>query len=131
MNEKLLKKVLANDPREKRDKTPQEIVSQWQDRRLIGVVLKWIAFGAALVFLYWYAFERRPTFTFAKRLPFKARWSLGLSVGASFAWVIYCFFGYRCPRCQRYHQVDWSLGGWLFGVKEPPDGCRHCNANFQ
>lgn len=131
MDEKLVNKVLGNDPREKRDKTPKEIRAEWRDRRLIGLVLKWVGFGAALVFLYWYAFERRPNFVLAKRLPFKARWSLGLAVASAFLWGIYSYFGYRCPRCRRFHVVDWSLGFWLLGGKEDPDGCRFCGASFR
>lgn len=130
MDEKLLKKVFSSDPREKRDKTPREIASEWRDRRLIGLVFKWLAMIGALVFVYWYAFERSQRFTLAGRLPFKARWSLGIAIISLFLWMIYCFFGYRCPRCQRFHKVDWAPGAWLLGFSEAPDKCRFCNAPF-
>ncbi len=130
MNEKLLRKVLGNDPREKRNKTPQEISAQWRDRRLVGLVFKWTSALSALVFAYWYAFERSQTFVLARRLPFKARWSIGIAVSGIFIWLIYAFFGYRCPRCQRFHGIDWSLGAWLLGFREPASGCRYCNARF-
>lgn len=130
MNEKLFKKVFSTDRREKRDKTVQEIAAEWRDRRLIGVVFKWIGTLSALVFAYWYVFERSQRFTLARRLPVKARWSLGMAVVCLFLWMIYCYFGYRCPRCQRFHRVDWAPGAWVFGLREPPDKCRFCDAPF-
>ncbi len=130
MNEKLLSKVFRRDPRENRDKTPAEIISEWRDRRLMGVVFKVVGFVSALVFAYWYAFERSQRFTLARRLPFKARWSLGLAVFALFGWMIYSFFGYRCPKCNRFHRLDWAPGAWLLGFREPPTRCRNCGARL-
>ncbi len=130
MNEKIQRKVLGNDPREKRNKTPQEISAQWADRRLIGYVFKWVGTVSALVFAYWYVFESGQKFVLAGRLPFKARWSLGTAVACVFLWLIYAFFGYRCPRCQRFHGIDWSLGARFLGFREPPSGCRYCSARF-
>jgi hypothetical protein len=130
MNEKLLKKVLSTDPREKRDLTDAEIQSVWRDRRLIGLVFKWAVVISSLVFAYWYAFERGEKFRFARRLPVKGRWSLGIAIAAVFFWLAYSFFGYRCPRCARHVGLDWGMGGWLLGGEEPEKVCRNCNAHL-
>lgn len=131
MNEKLLRKVVDNDPREKRNKSPREIHFEWREQRLVGVFLKWTALIAMGVFLYWYVFERAATLTLARRIPLKARWSLGFSIGSFFLWLVYSLFGCRCPRCDRSLPFDWSLGGWLIGVKEPRADCLNCKARLE
>jgi hypothetical protein len=130
MNEKLLQKVLTSDPREKRKKTPEETVREWRDRRLIGLVFKWLGTLGAAYYSYWYFFEKTRKFFFARPLPLRARWSLGIAVACAFLWVVYAFFGYRCPQCQRFHRADLSFGGWLLGFRDPADSCRYCKARL-
>lgn len=130
MNEKLLKKVFNTDPREKRRKTPGDIKREWRDRRLIGLVFKWAIVLGALTFIYWYFFERTGPLVMARRLPLKARWSLGVTIFSVFGWLGYAFFGYRCPVCTRYVGLDFGMGAWLLGFEEPKKVCRACQANL-